>query len=123
MASGSLVGIWHGRIHFDMSKLPSLKNPRQNSARLAGLRKLEQYSLTLTLKGDHSYTLLTSGGPKGGPQVNGKWTVLGSSLSLQQMAQGQERGYPLVYTIDRSEKSFSVTKDQSGISTTVTFYK
>lgn len=123
LATGSLAGIWHGRIRFDMSNLPQLKNPRKNAARIANLTKLQQYSLTLTLKGDNTYTLRTIGGPNLTPQITGTWRVTGSSLSLQQMDHGQERGYPQVYTLDKSSKSFSVTKDQSGITTTIAFFR
>lgn len=123
VASGSLAGIWHGRIRFDMTNLPPMKNPRLNAARVANLTKLQQMELTLTIKSDRTYTLRSLGGPRQTPQITGTWRVTGTSLSLQQTDHGRELGYPQVYTIEKTGKSFTVTKSQSGLTTTLSFYR
>jgi len=91
---------------------------------MANLTKLQQIQLTLTLKGDHTYALRSIGGPQQTPQINGTWHVSGNSISLQITSGGQERGYPQVYTIDKTAKNFTVTKtDQTGITSTVSFFR
>ena len=122
-ASENLTGVWHGKVQFDMSNLPKLKSPRQNTARMAALNKIQQASLTLNLKANGTYTLVTIGAPKSTPQVNGTWNSNGTTLSLQMMNAGREYGLPQVYTVDKGRKSLSITKTGSGITTTVSFYR
>ncbi len=90
---------------------------------MAALVRYEQANLTLTLKGDKTYRLLANGGPGHSTEVIGSWKIVGTSLLLQQMDHGRELGYPQVYTIDKSYRYFSVTKDQAGVKTTVSFSK
>jgi len=106
-----------------MGKLPPLKNPRLNATRVQKLMQIQQMELTLTVKGDHTYTLRSIGGPKMTPQITGRWRLEGDNLFLQQTDKGLDRGYPQVYTVEKTGHSFAVTKEQAGMMTTISFFR
>ncbi len=122
-ATDSVTGTWHGKIQFDMSSLPKLKNPHQNTARLKALNQIQADTLTLTLKDNKTYSLATAGAPKMTPLVRGVWSTNGTTVSLQRMENGKEFGFPQVYVINKAQRTLSVTKTSSGITTTVNFFR
>jgi len=123
LATHSITGFWHGRIRFDLVHLPAEKNVAQNSARMAKFNKLQQVTLNLTIKGDHTYHLTSTGGPNPTTQISGTWAMAGNSITLQPLNGGRPSGSAYTYTLDKVGRSFAVTVNDSGVGTTISFFR
>jgi len=119
----NVTGQWHGQIHFDMARVPMGKDRRQNSARIQYLQKIQQAKLSLTIKGDHTYALSVN---MAGlvEKYNGRWSLNGSALTIEQMVAGRYSGTPQTYTFDKTWRSFSLVKvDNAGLNSTVSYFR
>lgn len=80
--AGPVTGIWHGYIRFDPSKLPQDNNPNHQKMTAAWMKVAQSAKMTLTVKPDHTFTLLTMGGPKSVLPVTGTWAQTSGAIAL-----------------------------------------
>ena len=116
--ASSVSGIWHGHINFDTTKLPTVTDANQRKAMLAQIKTQEAIKITLTLKTDGNFSMITLGGPKQNAPVTGTYKVKGSNLEIQPMKAGKPG----------PTRSFTISKDSHTLSfvqgpVTVTFGK
>jgi len=104
-----LTGTWHGRIRFDITKLPNPTDPNQKKLMLAQIKAQEQMTMTLTLNSNHSYSINTVGSTKQVPQVGGTWNQVGNSLTIQQVKDGKT-GKQSAFTLAKDGKSLTYTQ-------------
>lgn len=102
---GTVIGIWHGQLRFDPTKLSNDSNPGHNKVIQSGMRAAQHEKFTLVLKGNHSFTLTTTGGPKSNSTAFGTWSVSGKSISITPNSGGKP-GRTMSFAMT-GEKSFS----------------
>ena len=113
-----LTGAWHGKIHFDTTKLPNVTDPNQKKLMMAQLKANEQMTMTLTLKADHTYSIVTVGSTKQVPKVNGTWSEAAGSLTIKPATSGK-MGRPSTFTVSKDGKSLSFSQGPA----TVMFFR
>jgi len=116
--AGPVTGIWHGNIRFDASKLPNEANPNHKKLQMAGIQAQQKVKMTLEIKGDHTYSLIVSGGPKGASTKVGKWDQKGNLVTLTPIEAGKP-GAARSFTLSSDSKSFAFTQGP----VTMSFYK
>lgn len=105
--AGPRFSQWKGKISFDSSQLPNPNDPNQQALIAAGTTAEQQTKLKLTLRGDHTYTLVTlvSGSQE---TTTGTWSQSGAAVTIQPIVNGQpgiartfialNKGHKLAYT-------------------------
>jgi hypothetical protein len=88
-ASPSVLGVWHGNIRYDLTKLPpSLPAYKREYLASEAKRRLND-KLTLTLTKDHKFTLLVEVPKTTPPAIVGKWVQDGSTIQIQVVKEGK----------------------------------
>ena len=118
LAAGSVVGVWHGVIRYDMSKLPANLAPAQRRTLEARAKDHEKDTISLEIKNDHSFVIIVTGKGTMPPPVRGTWTQANGKVSLQTTKPG----------VPESPKAFTLSKDGRTLTfsygpTTMTFKK
>ncbi len=101
-SSVHVEGEWHGRMVYDLTKLPKDLQPfqRQHLADEAKSRAADR--LTLVLKTDHKFVETVSGHEKAPPLV-GRWYQYPGSIVLQPIKNGMPQT-PLTHTLSKDGK-------------------
>jgi len=105
-ASTPIIGVWKGHISFDSSKLPNISDPNQKKLAMDQVKAAGQIKITLTLKGDHTFSLISIGGPKQMAPLNGTYTASGSSVTIT--AKGQTT--PQTFALSKDSHSMSLSQ-------------
>jgi hypothetical protein len=114
-ASGPISGVWHGHITIDTSKLPPMTDPTQKQMVQAQIKAASQVKVTLTLKGDKTFSVVTTGGPKAQPPTNGTYTATATSVTIKPSGKTKTQSF----TVSKDGKTLSMSQGP----VTVTFVR
>ena len=106
--AGPVTGIWHGKVRFDTTKIPT-QNAADRQKLMSMVKAQENVKLTLTVKGDHTYSMIVIGAPKQVPTVTGSWSQAGNKITITPSVAGKP-STPRTFTLTADTKSFSFTE-------------
>ena len=112
-AAGPITGVWHGHVTFDVSKLPPMTDPNQKKMMMAQIKSQEQIKITLTLKGDKTFTIVAIGGPRQQPPVTGTYTATASVLTIRPVVKGKT--IDQVFNIAKDGKSMTLSQGPASV--------
>lgn len=109
--AASVVGTWHG--HFDLSqfKAPAGMDPHQVQQSRDMMSKVK---ITLTFKGDKTYSTTFVGLPGSNAPHNGTWTQAGNAVTTKPSKAPQRGPSTLTFTLSRDGKSLTASPQGSG---------
>ena len=109
LAAGPITGVWHGHISFDTTKIPPTTDATQKSAMMKQVQTAEQIKITLTLKGDHTFSIVTIGGPGKQEPTSGTYSATGSSVTIHPVKAGKP-GPAKTFALSKDGHSFSFSQ-------------
>ena len=115
IAAGPGTGIWHGRVSFDTSKLPTPSDANQKKAMLDQIKAQQQVKITLTLKGDGTFSLVSTGGPKTAAPVSGTYTSTASAVTIQPIKAGKPQP-PRTFNLSKDGHSMGFAQGPVSVS-------
>ena len=108
LAVPDLTGAWNGKFAYDYSKLPTSLTADQKKSVIEMSKKRTQSTVKLTLRANHTFTMVASGvGAKAQP-VTGKWGQDAKTLTLQPVKNGMKDAM-VTFNLQNQGKSMSFT--------------
>lgn len=81
--AANVVGVWNGKIQFDMAKIMKNAKPDQKQLIQKGLAGAKKVKIVLTLKADRSFITTVTGSMAGqNTSSEGKWMQSGKTVTL-----------------------------------------
>lgn len=105
-ANGSVIGVWHGSIRYDLSKLPSTYTAAQRSWLTNEANQRLHDKLTLTFRKDNKFSLTVQGPSKTPPPVSGKWSQSGDAIQIQIVKNGKPNP-PETFQVSKDGKTIT----------------
>ena len=109
LAAGPLTGIWHGRVSFDTTKLPNPTDPNQKKLMMTQLKTQEALKITLTLKGDNTFSLVAIGAGTPKP-VSGTYKAVGTTVTITPTPKSGQPSRSQTFNLSKDSKSMSFTQ-------------
>lgn len=109
IAAGPLTGIWHGRVSFDTSKMPNVADPNQKKLMMTQIKTQEALKITLTLKGDNTFSLVAVGAGTPKP-VSGTYKAVGSQVTITPAAKAGQPSRSQTFNLSKDSKNMSFTQ-------------
>ena len=108
-AKTDYTGVWHGHVKIDTSKLPPVTDPNQKKMMMDQIKSVELSTITLTLKKDHSFSLITDSKTRPAKPTTGTYSTTATTLSLQSGSTTAHQP-PQTFTISKDGKSLSLSQ-------------
>ncbi len=108
LAGPSVVGSWKGHLIMDTTKMPKAPNAQAQAQMDQGMAKLKKTVISITFKGNKTFSATTSGMPGQDKPQNGTWTQSGNTVTLTGTNKGPDgKAHPQTFTLSKDGKTLS----------------
>ena len=101
-----LTGIWHGRVSFDTSKMPNVADPNQKKLMMTQIKTQEAIKITLTLKGDNTFSVVAVGAGSPKP-TTGTYKAVGSTVTITPTPRAGQPVKSQTFNLSKDSKTMS----------------